>query len=212
MSRAGNDVRYFTRTALRGLAASWVTTAVSATTIAICLVGIGGFALLVGNMQELLARFGEEVRVTAYLADGLDDAARAALSARVGALPGVERVALVSEAQALERFKSGVGSASGLLAALDENPLPASLEITLAERERTPEGLKRVVDALGGTPGVAELAYGQEWVAGYAGVVRLVRSAAVADYLRALGFARAMNLAGGIDEWARQVEPSMRRY
>jgi adenylyltransferase/sulfurtransferase len=39
-----------------------------------------------------------------------------------------------------------------------------------------------------------------------------VRSAAVADYLRALGFARAVNLAGGIDGWARQVEPSMRRY
>lgn len=39
-----------------------------------------------------------------------------------------------------------------------------------------------------------------------------VRSAAVADYLRALGFAKAVNLAGGIDEWARQVEPAMRRY
>lgn len=39
-----------------------------------------------------------------------------------------------------------------------------------------------------------------------------VRSAAVADYLRGLGFAKAVNLAGGIDQWARQVEPSMRRY
>lgn len=39
-----------------------------------------------------------------------------------------------------------------------------------------------------------------------------VRSAAVAGYLRQLGFAKAVNLAGGIDLWARAVEPSMRRY
>jgi adenylyltransferase/sulfurtransferase len=39
-----------------------------------------------------------------------------------------------------------------------------------------------------------------------------VRSAAVADYLRRLGFARVRNLAGGLDAWARSVEPGMRRY
>ena len=39
-----------------------------------------------------------------------------------------------------------------------------------------------------------------------------VRSAAVAEYLRGLGFARARNLEGGLDAWARTVDPSMRRY
>ncbi len=39
-----------------------------------------------------------------------------------------------------------------------------------------------------------------------------VRSAAVADYLRQLGYAKAVNLAGGLDQWACSVEPSMRRY
>lgn len=39
-----------------------------------------------------------------------------------------------------------------------------------------------------------------------------IRSAAVAGYLRGLGFARAMNLGGGLEQWARTVEPSMRRY
>ena len=39
-----------------------------------------------------------------------------------------------------------------------------------------------------------------------------VRSAAVADYLRRLGFTRARNLSGGLDAWARGVEPTMRRY
>ena len=39
-----------------------------------------------------------------------------------------------------------------------------------------------------------------------------IRSAAVADYLRGQGFARAVNLAGGLDLWARTVDPSMTRY
>ena len=39
-----------------------------------------------------------------------------------------------------------------------------------------------------------------------------VRSAAVAEYLRSLGFGDVRNLAGGLDLWARSVDPSMRRY
>ena len=39
-----------------------------------------------------------------------------------------------------------------------------------------------------------------------------VRSAAVAEYLRSLGFGDVKNLAGGLDAWARTVDPTMRRY
>lgn len=39
-----------------------------------------------------------------------------------------------------------------------------------------------------------------------------VRSAAVAEYLRSLGFKNVKNLAGGLDSWARTVDPAMRRY
>ncbi|MBI4611542.1 MAG: sulfurtransferase [Candidatus Rokubacteria bacterium] len=39
-----------------------------------------------------------------------------------------------------------------------------------------------------------------------------IRSAAVAHYLRGLGFRKAVNLAGGLDLWAQTVDPSMRRY
>jgi len=39
-----------------------------------------------------------------------------------------------------------------------------------------------------------------------------VRSAAVADYLRQRGFKNVRNLQGGLDYWARTVDPAMRRY
>ncbi len=38
------------------------------------------------------------------------------------------------------------------------------------------------------------------------------RSAMVADYLRAAGFPRVLNLGGGIDRWSIDVDPSVARY
>ena len=38
------------------------------------------------------------------------------------------------------------------------------------------------------------------------------RSGAVAEYLAQLGFRDVSNLAGGINDWARQIDPSMQAY
>jgi rhodanese-related sulfurtransferase len=39
-----------------------------------------------------------------------------------------------------------------------------------------------------------------------------MRSAHAVQWLRANGFPQAVNLAGGIDAWARQIDPAMRTY
>lgn len=39
-----------------------------------------------------------------------------------------------------------------------------------------------------------------------------VRSARVAGYLAAQGFSRVLNMTGGIDRWAEDVDRGMRRY
>ncbi len=39
-----------------------------------------------------------------------------------------------------------------------------------------------------------------------------VRSMAVARYLQDEGFAQVFNLAGGIDAWSREVDPTVPRY
>jgi rhodanese-related sulfurtransferase len=38
------------------------------------------------------------------------------------------------------------------------------------------------------------------------------RSASAIEFLRASGFARSFNLAGGIDAWANEIDPTMPRY
>jgi len=39
-----------------------------------------------------------------------------------------------------------------------------------------------------------------------------VRSGRITNFLREIGFRKAKNLVGGIDEWAEKIEPEMARY
>ena len=175
MRRLGNFLAYFARTALRGLRTSPVATTVAAVTIGVSLVLVGSFALLLANMQRLLVRFGEDLRVTVYLEDALSADELAALAARVMELDEVGRVEVVSKEQALQRFRRGVGNGVALLEGVDVNPLPASLEVSLTADRRSPQGLRAVVVSIADMPGVADVASGNDWVEGYARALSLVR-------------------------------------
>jgi cell division transport system permease protein len=163
------------RSALRGLQGSSVTSAIAVTTIAVALVLVGAFALLVGNMQGLLDRFGRDLRITAYLEEGLSPTDQRELATRVSTVEGVEGVELVTKDEALERFRNRRGGAA-LLEGLEGNPLPSSLDITLLSEHRTTEGLAILESALDGLPGIEEVAHGQEWIESYARVASLVRT------------------------------------
>lgn len=174
IARLWARLRYLGRTAFVGLRGSPVTSAVAVVTITVSLVLVGAFALLVSNMEGLLLRFGQEVRLTAYLADPVDEDVARALVARVGEREEVESAAFVSKDEALARFRERVGGA--LLEGLDENPLPASLEVTLAPAFRSPTGLEHVAKVLEGLDGVEEVARGHAWVESYARAVALLRA------------------------------------
>lgn len=178
MTRFATLMGRLVSTAVRGLRASPLTSGVAVATIAVTLLLVGAFGLVVGNMQGLLARFGEELHVVVYLDDDLAAVEQLRLAERAATVEGVERVDLVTKDEALERFRQRTGGAA-LLEGLEGNPLPASLEITLLPGNRTAAGLAVVSESLDGLPGVAELAHGQEWVEGYSRAVSLARGAAV---------------------------------
>jgi len=166
---------YFARTALRGLRGSPVTTAVAVVTIGVSLVLVGAFQLLVRNMEELIEKFGDDLHVTAYLDDAVDPEEQAELVAKIRTVEGVESVRTVSKAEALERFRAGIGQGAALIEGLDENPLPASLEILLVPERRSAEGMRIVSESVAGLPGVADLGSGQDWVEGYLRALAVVR-------------------------------------
>jgi cell division transport system permease protein len=166
----------FLRSALRGIAASPATSGVAVATIGITLVLVGAFLLLVTNMERMLERFGDALHVTAFLEPGTSADRQRELATLAGSIEGVEAVRLVSSGEALERFTQGVGRGAALLEGLSENPLPASLEVTLAPAHQSAEGLGRVAAALEGAPGVEDVSSGRDWVEGYLRAISLVRA------------------------------------
>ena len=136
---------YFARTAWGGMRASPITSAIASITIGLALVLFGTFALLLQNMEGVLDRLGDDLFVTAYLEDGQSAEELRALQEIVRTVEGVSGVRIVSKAEALERFRGGVGRGGSLLEGLSENPLPASLEIELAPERRSAAGMAMVV-------------------------------------------------------------------
>lgn len=171
---------YFVRSAVAGLRTTPVTSAVAVVTIAITLLLAGLFTLVLGNMEDLLDRFGAHLQVTAYLEEDLDERKQRELAAAAEALEGVASVEFVSKEAALARFEEGVGSRLGIRDVLEGNPLPASLELRLREEAQSGEGVRSVAEVLGSLPGVAEVGQGQQWVEGYARALRAARTAALA--------------------------------
>jgi cell division transport system permease protein len=92
----------------------------------------------------------------------------------------VERAEPVSKQAALERFRRRMGGDAELLEGLDENPLPASIEVDLVPAERSSEGLASLAARLAALPGAAEVSHGHAWVEGYARALSLMQAAAFA--------------------------------
>jgi len=147
-------------------------------------------------MAGILDDFGAELQLTAYLEESLSEKDTGLLAKTVAMAPGVDHVEIVTKQQALERFERIMGGPE-LLAGLDENPLPASLEIHLLPEARTAEAMGILRTSLDGLEGIAELAQGQEWIEGYSRAVALVRTGALGISI-VLGMAALLIVANTI--------------
>jgi cell division transport system permease protein len=182
--------------AFRGIRTASTTSSLAVLTIAIVLVLAGSASLLVDNMTGILDEFGADLQLTAYLDTSTSEDDQRLLAGRVAAAPGVDHVEIVTKQQALERFEEIAGGPE-LLAGLDENPLPASLEIHLLPEARTAEAIGILKESLDGLEGIDELAQGQEWIEGYSRAVSLVRTGVVAISI-VLGMAALLIVANTI--------------
>jgi cell division transport system permease protein len=182
--------------ALRGIRRASTTSSLAVLTIAIVLVLVGSASLLVQNMTGILDEFGAELQLTAYLDSSTSESDQRELAEVVAAAPGVDHVEFVTKKEALERFERIAGGPE-LLAGLEENPLPASLEIHLLPEARTAEAIGILESSLDGLPGIDELAQGQEWIESYSRAVSLIRAVALGISI-VLGMAALMIVANTI--------------
>ncbi len=180
MRLSPHRLQYFLRSAVSGMRANPVTTLVATVTIGMTLLLIGVFLLLLQNMESVMGRFGDSLHVSVYFEDGLPQGEIETLVDRFTAIEGVSSLTFISKEEALNRFRERVAGQAGLLEGLEENPLPASVELALDPERRSLADLKQVAASIEGIPGIDEVISGGDWVDGYASFINLARVVSVA--------------------------------
>jgi cell division transport system permease protein len=168
---------YFFQEALTSLWRSRLVNAVSVGTIAVSLFVLGAFLTLAGRLGRVVDRWTEKIEIVVYLEDGIEDRVRDSLENRLRADPAVASIQLVTQEEALKRFKKLFRDLASLPEDLGENPFPASLEVGLRQDHQSPAEVKRLARKFADVPGVQEIQYDLLWIERLATGVRLLRGA-----------------------------------
>ncbi len=175
-----NRVFYFIEKALANLRQSFFLNVVAVSIFAFLLCIFGGYLLIYSNVSSILELWGDKIQVVVYLKEGVGEKGVEGLKKRVKYMKEVESFSYVPKEIALERFKKSLGGQGGILEGLESNPLPASLEITLARQFRRTASIIALARLLRAEPVVEDVQYGQEWVEKYSAFKGFLLLAAVA--------------------------------
>lgn len=167
---------YFFREAAVNLLRGWKVSLLAVLTIAVSLFVGGAFLLVSGNLSGSIERWRDQIRVLVYLKSEATEEDLRRLAAEASRLPGVTSVEAVTPSQARERFKDVFPSLSDLVADWEEEPLPASLEISLDPKA----GRGAWQESWRTRPEVELIDDDREWLGQLETAVALVRSVGLA--------------------------------
>lgn len=138
--------------------------ALSITTIAFSLFVVGLFGLVAVNLSKAIGNVAERVEVVAYLKRGTPTETVELAMSDIEGIPQVESVTQVSEAEALARARRELREFQNIFQDLEDNPLPASLEVRLKAQYRNAANATRVAEMLRTFAFVDDVRYGQDWI------------------------------------------------
>lgn len=142
-----------------------VLSALSVTTIAFALFVVGLVGLVALNLRETIGEVEERVGVVAYLMRGTPIEVITVAIGDIEAFPGVESAIYVTEEENLARAREELTGFEEVFGDdLEQNPLPASIEVTLLPGFRDSEHVARVAEWLRGFRFAEDVRFGREWI------------------------------------------------
>lgn len=116
------------------------------------------------NIDAATRRLPEKFSIILYLDDNIP---QDAVDRAIGTLrkkSAVASVRYISKEAALKELKAGLEDSSYILEGLDENPLPASLEVRLRKESVGPETARKIAEEAIKIKGIKEADYGKQFV------------------------------------------------
>jgi cell division transport system permease protein len=173
-------LRYFFREALVNLVRGWKVSLLAILTIAVSLAVGGAFLLVSGNLLASVERWRGEMRVVIYLQPETSAADLERLAGEAAGAPWIAAVEAVSPEAARERFQESFPSLSDLVEGFGDEPLPASLEVSLKDPGRRPPEMETWIDGWRKRPEVSMVDDDREWLGQLETVVAIVRGVGLA--------------------------------
>ena len=143
---------------------------ISTVSIALVLFLLGAVGYLILNARKASVRLQENMTVSVWLKDDPGNTDTAALQGRILGLPGVKNAAYTSKEEAARAFTEYSGMDFERF--LEENPLPASFEVTLEAAHSNPDSVRRFERTVMEWTQVDEVLYQEEIIAQVAENIR----------------------------------------
>lgn len=170
---------YLLRRALRNMRQSPFLSTAAVGTVAVSLCILAFFAIIVLNVQSLTRHWSRDVQIVAYFESLPSKSQIETLRQQVGKISGVESVDYIDPRQAFSDFEKRLGDDAVLLAGLENDFLPASLRLLLAEDARNRSEILSIVASLKKIGVFADYRYGQEWLDRFESFISLLRFSGV---------------------------------
>jgi cell division transport system permease protein len=176
------NIGYFARESWQNFRRNWVMSLGAVITIYLSLLLVGVFLVTGVVVNSIVASVEDKVTIQMFLKDGAATEDVNALQKELLADPLVATVDYTTKNEALEKFKEDMASSPDIIAQIEGNPLPASLDLALND----PRDVKAMADkilanklfiAVADRPDAPEesLKYGQQIVDKLFAFTRVVR-------------------------------------
>jgi cell division transport system permease protein len=145
----------------------------SVTIICLSFLTVGIFMSLANNLRATARELSRNMTVAFYLDKGLTAAAVEAVRQEIGQPGFVESARVVTPDEALERFRVSFPELADIVAGLETNPFPTSIELRVSARASASKEVVEFVDAMRARPGITDVLFNQDWVEKMQGFSRL---------------------------------------
>jgi len=157
-------LRYFFREAVLNLWSNRFNNFVSIAIISFSLFTLGLFLLTAQNLAQLIGHWTENVKISIFLNDNSTDNHVAQLEGMIKASPFVAKYEYITREEALNRFRTFYPSMKDLADDLQNNPFPASFEITIRREFQNQNAVHDFVKQIRTQDVVQDVEYDQEWI------------------------------------------------
>jgi len=167
-------VRYFTRRALADIVRNRLVHLIGIGTMAIAFLIFDVFLLVFLNINHWIEEQGTSLTMSIYFKGNPDESELDKVTDELLQYPGVTIQEFISKRDAMLQLKERLSDKAGILDGLEENPLPASLEIVFS-RGQVADSSRQLKTDLEMLEPVEEVQYSNEWAEKAQAVMGVVR-------------------------------------